>query len=412
MKSFNLDGALKRLNSMMHERFGVDVHYIPISERSPEAASMIETVRRNSGAPLIIAEGNMLIPVRVDGSLVGTTLVHGITRLGAREIGQIKDSIDLVLTGGLHLQSELDKQEIEMNQLEMAADPNNVINLGQFITRNKRMKSLFASAKEVAETGLPITLEAEDGTPTDEVAKDLGDDDSPFLTSDDHREALKSLDALQKLGPVTYFIPRLKNLANLEQETLNSYFDLLLAMPTLQGPQIIIATSEHPLKLAADGVISQRLAFHLSRHVLRLLPLRERSEDILPMIQNILLAADYGKTLQHFTIDVLLKLLDYSWPGNEGELRSEIIRLCSSRERGLIKLEALSAKIIGSGAKLLFRLIKEAPDLTSAIEALEKKMIAESLRRFGGNKSRVSRELGISRSGLIQKLDQYGISEA
>ena len=75
-------------------------------------------------------------------------------------------------------------------------------------------------------------------------------------------------------------------------------------------------------------------------------------------------------------------------------------------------IDVLPEKIIGSSLKELYLIIDAQKSLPGAMEILERKMVTEAMIKYKGNKSKVSRELGISRSGLIQKVQKYGLTRA
>ena len=82
---------------MRAKRFDVNVQFISSHSVSPAQVVFYETVRRNAGAPLIVTHNDMLIPVRIEGSLVGAIRVLGISELTAVELCRIKETIELVL---------------------------------------------------------------------------------------------------------------------------------------------------------------------------------------------------------------------------------------------------------------------------------------------------------------------------
>jgi transcriptional regulator with PAS, ATPase and Fis domain len=102
------------------------------------------------------------------------------------------------------------------------------------------------------------------------------------------------------------------------------------------------------------------------------------------------------------------RLLEYDWPGNIRELENEIERLVVlAGDDEVITEEMLSSKILeGSGKGEEARLKGRLKD---ALESVEKDMIAEGLNRTNGNKTRLAKELGISRANLIMKVQKYNL---
>ena len=108
------------------------------------------------------------------------------------------------------------------------------------------------------------------------------------------------------------------------------------------------------------------------------------------------------------------KFLDFNWPGNVRELQNEIERLVVlAGEDKTITPEILSPRFtesISSGSGYSGR-VDTSGSLKDALEELEKLMIREGLKRCNFNKSKLAKELGISRAGLIMKVDKYDLDK-
>ncbi len=156
--------------------------------------------------------------------------------------------------------------------------------------------------------------------------------------------------------------------------------------------------------------------------------LREVPEDI-PLLANHFLAK-YSKLLKtepkQFTPAALECLAIYHWPGNERQIENEIKRLVVSVRGKTVSEEQIDrsirtpektvedAKVASAVTKPGMEKAPEAPPLSlkslpDAVEALERRMIAEALRESGGNKQKAALALGLSRQGLIKKLTRLGI---
>lgn len=115
-------------------------------------------------------------------------------------------------------------------------------------------------------------------------------------------------------------------------------------------------------------------------------------------------------------------MLDYHWPGNVRELQNEVERLVVlAGEDKTITPDMLSARILESGEShshsnshgggSVLRGVNTSGSLKDALEELEILMIREGLKRCGFNKSKLAKELGISRAGLIMKVEKYGLDK-
>lgn len=177
----------------------------------------------------------------------------------------------------------------------------------------------------------------------------------------------------------------------------------------------IIAATNKPLKeMVEAGTFREDLYYRLNVINIRVPPLRERKEDI-PFLTDFFLQKimeQQGGPRRQLTKRALEKLFDYAWPGNVRELQNEIERLVVlSGEETKLAAELLSPKVLESGDKGKVQGSRLQGKLKDALEDLEKEMIREGLRRTGWNKSKLAKELGISRAGLIMKVEKYGLDK-
>lgn len=173
--------------------------------------------------------------------------------------------------------------------------------------------------------------------------------------------------------------------------------------------RIVAATNRNLQEMISKGAFREDLYYRLNVVNIHLPPLRERRGDI-PLLCEQFLAkacAKNSKIQKRLTSESLRMLCDYNWPGNIRELQNEIERIVLlSAEQEEIASEFLSphlkAGLQGEGKP-------PAGRLKDALDELEREMIADALRRTGYNKSEAARELGISRSNLIAKVQAFGL---
>jgi transcriptional regulator with PAS, ATPase and Fis domain len=185
--------------------------------------------------------------------------------------------------------------------------------------------------------------------------------------------------------------------------------------------RIVAASNRDLRRLVGEGTFRADLYYRLRGLELRLPPLRERSEDLPPLILAFAAraAAKYGKRVHGVSEKALSVLLAYDWPGNVRELESEIERavlLCP--DGGTLQREHLGALERATGEPAASPPPPPAgmdrPELTGSlreqVEALEREAILRALAAAQGNKSKAAEQLGISRNGLGLKMDRLKIS--
>ena len=169
----------------------------------------------------------------------------------------------------------------------------------------------------------------------------------------------------------------------------------------------IVAATHHNLEEeVAAGRFRRDLYYRLSVVTLRTPPLRERREDIPVLAQHVLaeLAGQQGKPVVGFTSEALALLGAHDWPGNVRELRNEIERAFTFAEPdSLITPDVLSDRFAGLPP------VEPVHDgtLRAAVERLERELIGAALQRNSGNHTHTAAELGLSRRGLLDKLQRY-----
>ncbi|MBI2609251.1 MAG: sigma 54-interacting transcriptional regulator [Deltaproteobacteria bacterium] len=178
--------------------------------------------------------------------------------------------------------------------------------------------------------------------------------------------------------------------------------------------RILAATNKDLKGMVERGEFREDLYYRLNVINIRVPALRERKEDIPLLIDHFIekIAKERGEKKKVLTKRALEKVFDYNWPGNIRELENEIERLVVlSGDEQKVPVEMLSERIRTFGERSKIQGVRVQGKLKDALEELEREMIREGLRRTGWNKSRLAKELGISRAGLIMKVEKYGLDK-
>jgi transcriptional regulator with PAS, ATPase and Fis domain len=166
--------------------------------------------------------------------------------------------------------------------------------------------------------------------------------------------------------------------------------------------------------MVEKGTFREDLYYRINVINIRVPPLRDRKEDI-PLLTDFFLekaAEEKGLKKKILTKRALEKIYDFPWPGNIRELQNEIERLVVlAGDEQKLTADMLSPRLLEFGEKNKVQGARVHGKLKDALEELEREMIREGLRRTGWNKSKLAKELGISRAGLIMKVEKYGLDK-
>ncbi len=172
--------------------------------------------------------------------------------------------------------------------------------------------------------------------------------------------------------------------------------------------RVVAATNRNLLDEVNAGRFRQDLYYRLRVIELKVPPLRERREDILPLARMLLAEATerMGRRVSSFSPQAADQLLRYPWPGNVRELGNAIERAVALCEGPRVEVEDLPEEVRAAPPSLL----PEAG--TRTLEDMERAYILAVLARNEGNRARTAEQLDIGIATLYRKLKQYGHPEA
>ena len=176
----------------------------------------------------------------------------------------------------------------------------------------------------------------------------------------------------------------------------------------------VVAATNRDLRVeCAAGRFREDLFYRLSVIELKVMPLRERREDI-PYLTSAFVkhfATQFNKPILGPTPAAERMLLTAPWPGNVRELRNAIERICIlTEDRFFTEKETIAG--LGSSS-LADKTVAPARDKTQGgahlLADAERDHISRVLRETGGNKKAAATLLGLSRRALYRKLDRLGL---
>jgi two-component system response regulator AtoC len=179
----------------------------------------------------------------------------------------------------------------------------------------------------------------------------------------------------------------------------------------------VVAASNRDLqKEVKAGRFREDLYFRLHVVPIEVAPLRQRREDIAPLVAHMLerTAKDLGRPIPDITTDAMAALELYQWPGNAREVRNVIERLLILRTgETAIRVDELPIEVrltSPSGGSIGCPYV--LPESGVDLEAVERGLIDQALARAKGNQTQAARLLGITRYALRYRLEKHGLASA
>jgi DNA-binding NtrC family response regulator len=183
---------------------------------------------------------------------------------------------------------------------------------------------------------------------------------------------------------------------------------------TMKADIRVIASTNRPIAQAlSDNRLRSDLYYRLNTFQIEVPPLRERKQDIPPLIGLFLkqFAQQLGKPEPDIAPDAFQKLLDYAWPGNVRELQNAIEYAVVLARQGLIDVKELPAEVQLPTVLQLTERASAAAGRTGvqSLDDVERNTILQALAECHGNKKKAAERLGIQRATLYNKIKRYGI---
>lgn len=177
--------------------------------------------------------------------------------------------------------------------------------------------------------------------------------------------------------------------------------------------RFIAATNGDLKKLISDGKFREDLYFRIHVFPIRIPPLRERKDDI-PELLKYFLKKYKGQDEKPFRIDAagLKKIMEYHWPGNIRELENFVERLALVKGNSEVITEedinALDA--FGTTAPVIEPTAVSWDSKDKVTGEVEKNLLQNAIKEAGGNISKASKILNISRDTFYRKMKKYALA--
>jgi two-component system response regulator HupR/HoxA len=314
---------------------------------------------------------------------------------------------------------------------------------GHIIGRSAALQEIFRVLEKVSNSEATVLINGESGTGKELVARAIHDNgprrDAPFVVqncsafNDNLLEsalfghmrgsftgAVRDKKGLFEMADTgTFFLDEVGDMSPALQVKLlrvlqeGTFLPVGGTQPREVDVRVVAATHKDLGEMVKRGEFREDLYYRINVIRVHLPPLRERRDD-LPLLVDHFLRKHHreGQRARGLSPEALALLGRYAWPGNVRELENEMERLLVlGGDLELLPADLISSRIrdaVSPGGSSSPH-PRAAGSLHEAVESLEREMIHQGLLRTGNNKSRLARELGISRSNLILKIARYGL---
>ena len=171
---------------------------------------------------------------------------------------------------------------------------------------------------------------------------------------------------------------------------------------TVCDVRIVAATNENIEKAIAEGRFREDLYHRLNEFTIEVPPLRECPDDILPLAEFFREIAnnELECCVTGFDAEARKRLLTHAWPGNVRELRQKIMAAVLEAQTGIVTKEHLELAVTKPNSPVSFALRNDVE---------ERERILRALKQANGNRKVAAELLGIGRTTLYKKLEEYDL---
>jgi two-component system response regulator AtoC len=179
--------------------------------------------------------------------------------------------------------------------------------------------------------------------------------------------------------------------------------------------RIIAATNEELIDKVRRGEFREDLYYRLNVIPIHILPLRERREDIPPLVSHFLkkLCQEQHLPIKRVSHEAIKHLIAFEWAGNVRQLENALeMAVALSGDRELLEVSDFPVVAQTACENEVFRNIEipeEGVNFNTLISELERRLILQSLQATGGNKKKAATLLQLKRTTFVEKLKRMGM---
>lgn len=395
-----------------------------------ENFDLLKTVlRKHPLTPVIMLSGAGTIDVAVDS-----------LKVGAYDF--IEKSVDterllVVVKNAIQQKNLQEEKDVYWRELQESF---------QMFGGSAPMQELFHRIEEVAKTDAKVLILGETGTGKELVARSIHHHSlrqgKPYLKLNcaaipaelleseifGHRKGAFTGAIAERKGKFleadggTFFLDEIGDMSlPLQAKLLRVLEDNEVEMigdntPRQVDVRVIAATNRNLEKLIEEGKFREDLFYRLNVFKIKIPPLRERPDDILPLVHHFLkeFSERHNKPVLGIKRRASALLLNYPWPGNVRELRNLIEKIVISVHTNEIDIAEVRDTLEPDTKNVSARLLTPEErfiTLSSAMREFEKRYILSALDKHNWKMKETAEVLGVDRSNLFKKMRRHGIKK-
>lgn len=344
------------------------------------------------------------------------------------------------------------KKAIKASEMERKIDglltePSRQFKVGDIIGSGKAMREIFKTIGVVSQSKTTVLIGGESGTGKELIAKVIHNNTSPnepyiavncsaivetLLESElfGHEKGSFTGAIGRKLGKFELAHYGTVFLDEISEMSLNLQVKLLRVLQEMEfvrvggkdtvkvNARIIAATNKDLKTLSQEGRFRDDLYYRLNIVSINIPPLRERREDVAPLVEYLLakINRDLHKRIIGVSDEMMEVFLKYRWPGNIRELENLLVRAAVVAKSQILGKSDFPELLDTSEAKAAVReggladVFAPQSGKLLTLDEVEERYIRKIIKETNKNKGETCEILGISRPTFERKLEKYGIA--